>query len=159
MGFTESKKMIKKIGFACKWIDHPGQVNGIKSTDDAKQFNTGSTTVAWLKRQSKDVACEKLWGLMKQNIESTRKLVERVGTLDESLRMVRISSDILPVYTQHDWSWFWRQADVVKYAEEHFRQVGDVARSRNVRLSFHPGQFTVLASDNQDIVNLSLIHI
>ena len=148
--------MIKRIGFACKWIDHPSQVNGIKPKDDCKQYNTGSTTVAWLNRQTKDVAVEKLWSLMEQNIESTRKLVERVGNLDESLRMVRISSDLLPVYTQHDWSWFWHQADVRSYAEKHFAEVGSLARSRNVRLSFHPGQFTVLASDSPDIVQRSI---
>ena len=73
---------MKRIGFACKWIDRPDQVDGIGPKDDAKQYNTGGTTVSWLKRQSQDVAEEKLWDLMKQNIESTRKLVERVGTLD-----------------------------------------------------------------------------
>jgi UV DNA damage repair endonuclease len=148
--------MIKRIGFACKWIDNPEQVNGIKPKDDCKQYNTGSTTVAWLNRQTKDVAVEKLWSLMEQNIESTRKLIERVGNLDEPLRMVRISSDLLPVYTQHDWSWFWRQSDVRSYAETHFGQVGSLARSRNVRLSFHPGQFTVLASDSEGIVQRSI---
>ena len=90
---------LKRIGFACKWIDDPSQVDGIKSTDDAKQYNTGSTTVAWLNRQTRDVAEQKLWDLMVQNVESTRKLVERVGNLNESLRLVRLSSDILPVYT------------------------------------------------------------
>ena len=30
---------IKKIGFACKWIDHAGQVDGIKPKDDAKKYN------------------------------------------------------------------------------------------------------------------------
>lgn len=148
--------MHKRIGFACKWIDHASQVNGIKPNDDAKKYNTGSTTVAWLKRQSQTTAEEKLWNLMKDNIESVRKLVEKVGTLDEHLRMVRISSDILPVYTQPDYSYFWRLSDVVAYAEKHFAQVGALARARNVRLSFHPGQFTVLASDNSDIVNRSI---
>lgn len=148
--------MTKKIGFACKWIDHPNQVDGIKPKDDAKKYNTGGTTVAWLNRQSKDVAEQKLWDLMQQNIESTRKLVERVGTLDDNLRMVRIGSDILPVYTQHDWSYFWRRTDVQRYAEQHFREVGDLAKAHNVRLSFHPGQFTVLASDNPEIVNRSI---
>jgi len=145
-----------KIGFACKWIDHAGQVDGIKPTDDAKQYNTGSTTVAWLKRQSQQVAEEKLWDLMKGNIEAVRKLVEKVGTLDESLRMVRISSDILPVYTQPDYSYFWRLPDVRAYAEKHFAQVGTLARARGVRLSFHPGQFTVLASENPGIVERSI---
>ena len=145
-----------KIGFACKWIDHPEQVNGIDKKDDAKQYNTGSTTVAWLNRQSREVGEQKLWDLMVQNIESTRKLVERVGALDENLRMVRLSSDILPVYTQQDWSWFWRLPATREYCERGFGAVGDVARKNNVRLSFHPGQFTVLASINPGIVERSI---
>jgi UV DNA damage repair endonuclease len=34
--------------------------------------------------------------------------------------------------------------------------VGDVARKNGVRLSFHPGQYVCLASDNPDIVNRSI---
>jgi len=145
-----------KIGFACKWIDSPSQVDGIKPKDDCKKYNTGSTTVAWLNRQSQNIAEEKLWDLMKNNIESIRLLVERVGGLDEDLRMVRLSSDILPVYTEPTWSWFWRLSDVRGYCERAFKQVGDAARKNNVRLSFHPGQFCVLASDSPDIVNRSI---
>jgi UV DNA damage repair endonuclease len=148
--------MTKRIGFACKWIDFPSQVDGIKPKDDCKKYNTGSTTVAWLNRQSKDVACEKLWSLMEQNIAACHLLVERVGGLDETLRMVRLSSDILPVYTEPTWSWFWRRNDTRAYAERAFREVGAVARKNNVRLSFHPGQFTVLASDNDEIVSRSI---
>ena len=148
--------MTKKIGFACKWIDRPDQVDGINAKDDAKQYNTGSTTVAWLNRQSKDVAEQKLWDLMVGNIEATRKLVERVGDLDEHFRMVRLSSDILPVYTHRDWNYFYRQPDVRAYLERHFKRVGDIGRDKQVRLSMHPGQFCVLASDNLGIVNNSI---
>lgn len=147
---------LQRIGFACKWIDTPEQVNGIKDKDPAKEFNTGSTTVAWLNRQTREVAEQKLWDLMRQNIESTRKLIERIGTLDANLRMVRLSSDILPVYTESTWSYFWRQPDVRLYAERAFAEVGRLARERDVRVSFHPGQFTVLASDNDDIVRRSI---
>jgi UV DNA damage repair endonuclease len=148
--------MTKRIGFACKWIDHPHQVNGLKPKDDAKKYNTGSTTVAWLNRQSRAVAEEKLWDLVKGNIESTRLLVERVGSLDENLRMVRLSSDILPVYTEPVWGYFYRQSDVRAYCERAFKQVGNVARKNNVRLSFHPGQFVVLGSDRPDVVDRSI---
>ena len=147
---------MKKIGFACKWVDHPHQTNGIKPTDDCKKYNTGGTTVAWLNRQDRNKAEDKLWEIMKQNIESTKLLVRRVGDLDEHLRMVRLSSDLLPVYTEPTYSYFYRQSDVRQYAETHFAEVGRLARSRNVRLSFHPGQFTVLASDSADIVNRSI---
>ena len=147
---------MKRIGFACKWIDFPHQTDGIKPTDDCKQYNTGTTTISWLKRQTKDVAEQKLWDLMAQNIEATRKLVKKVGTLDEQLRMVRISSDLLPAYTQPDFAYFWRKPDVLAYLETHFAEVGVLARALNVRLSMHPGQFTVLASENPGIVGRSI---
>ena len=145
-----------KIGFACKWIDRPDQTEGIKPKDDAKKYNTGTTTVRWLNNQSREAAEQKLWDLMVQNIESTRLLVERVSELPESLRMVRLSSDILPCYTHADYSGFWRDPSVVSYAEQGFARVGSIAKARGVRLSFHPGQFTVLASDNPGIVNRSI---
>jgi len=148
--------MTKRIGFACKWIDHAEQVDGIDAKDDAKKYNTGSTTISWLNRQTKDVAEQKLWDLMVQNIEAVRKLVERVGNLDPHLRMVRIGSDILPAYTHADWSYFWLRRDVVDYLESQYVVVGNIARANDVRLSFHPGQFTVLASNNEGIVQKSI---
>jgi UV DNA damage repair endonuclease len=147
---------VKKIGFACKWIDRPEQVNGIKPADDCKKYNTGATTVAWLNRQTREVAEQKLWDLMVQNLESAKLLVKRVGELNENLRMVRLSSDLLPVYTEPTWSYFWRRGDVVSYLGNGFSSIGDTARSLGVRLSFHPGQFCVLASDNDDVVQRSI---
>lgn len=155
-GSLKIQAVTKKIGFCCKWIDHAGQTEGIKPTDDAKRYNTGTTTVAWLNRQSREVAEQKLWDLMVQNIEATRLLVERVSELPEPLRMVRLSSDILPCYTHGDFSSYWLEPSVVSYAETHFSRVGAHARAHGVRLSFHPGQFTVLASSNPGIVERSI---
>jgi UV DNA damage repair endonuclease len=148
--------MTKKIGFACKWIDRPDQVDGIKPKDDCKKYNTGTTTITWLNKQKREIAEQRLWDLMVQNIEATRLLVERVGSLDENLRMVRLSSDLLPAYTEPSWSYFWRRPDVVSYCERNFHLIGLRARGDNTRLSFHPGQFCVLASENPDIVNRSI---
>jgi UV DNA damage repair endonuclease len=148
--------VIKRIGFACKWIDNPSQVNGIKPTDDCKQYNTGATTISWLNRQTREVAEQKLWDLMVQNLKATQKLVNKVGELNENLRMVRLSSDILPAYTERTWSYFWRRSDVVKYLERNFDLIGSSARASNTRLSMHPGQFTVLASVDKDIVQRSI---
>ena len=145
-----------RIGFACKWIDRPDQTQGIKPKDEAKKYNTGTTTVRWLNNQSREIAEQKLWDLMVQNIESTRLLVERVSELSPNLRMVRLSSDILPCYTHNDFADYWSQSDIVSYCESHFARVGDIARDRGVRLSFHPGQFTVLASSNPGIVDRSI---
>ena len=147
--------MIKRLGFACKWIDRPDQVNNIKSTDAAKALNTSTTTVRWL-NEHRDQAEDRLWALAKNNIEAARRLVERVGSLDEQLRMVRLGSDLLPVFTEPTWRHFWQQPDVRRYAERAFMEVGELARGLDVRLSFHPGQFVVLASDNPDIIDRSI---
>lgn len=148
--------MTYKIGFACKWIDTPAQVNGIGANDDCKKYNVGTTTVAWLNRQTRDVAEEKLWNLVNQNIESVQQLVGKVSKLDEHLRMVRIGSDILPMYTHSDYRDYYQRADVKSLLEAQFAKVGKLARENMVKLSFHPGQFTVLASDNPDIVDRSI---
>lgn len=144
--------VIKRLGFACKFsrLNHKGEVESVP------EFNTRTTTVAWLKRQSRAVAEHRLWELMKHNIESVRKTVQYLGTLDPELRMYRISSDVLPVYTEPNYQYFWRLPDVIAYAERHFAEVGTVARKLDVRLSFHPGQFCCIASDNPNIVDRSI---
>jgi UV DNA damage repair endonuclease len=93
---------------------------------------------------------------MVQNLTATQKLVNKVGELNENLRMVRLSSDILPAYTERTWSYFWRRPDVVEYLERNFDLIGSSARASNTRLSMHPGQFTVLASVDKDIVQRSI---
>ena len=148
--------MIKRIGFACKYM-HPDQTQKKKLLEEIQRpLNTRSTTVAWLNRQTRDVAEERLWDIMVHNIKSYYNLIEYVGGLDNELRMVRLGSDVLPVYTEPTWSYFWRKDDVRAYCEKHFKPVGDLARKLDVRLSMHPGQFTVLASDNPDIVERSI---
>ena len=121
-----------------------------------RPLNTRSTTVQWLNRQTVDVAEQRLWDIMVHNIAAYKRLIEYVGSLPYELRMVRLGSDVLPVYTQRDWSYYWRLPDVRAYCEREFAKVGDTARLLDVRLSMHPGQFTVLASDNDDIVERSI---
>jgi UV DNA damage endonuclease len=146
----------KRIGFACKFM-HPNQTMKKRLLEDIqKPYNTRSTTVAWLNRQSRAVAEERLWDIMTHNIQSYYNLIEYVGSLPNELRMVRLGSDVLPVYTQPDWSYYWKQRDVVEYCERHFARVGALAKELDVRLSMHPGQFTVLASNDDGIVERSI---
>jgi UV DNA damage endonuclease len=146
----------QRIGFACKYM-HPDQTQKKKLLEEIQRpLNTRSTTVQWLNRQTRDVAEERLWDIMVHNIQSYYNLIEYVGSLPHELRMVRLGSDVLPVYTQSDWCYYWKLPAVVAYCEKHFARVGELARQLDVRLSMHPGQFTVLASDNPDIVERSI---
>jgi UV DNA damage repair endonuclease len=154
--FLKQQEVIQRIGFACKYM-HPNQTQKKKLLEEIQRpLNTRSTTVQWLNRQTREVAEERLWELMVHNIASYKRLIEYVGSLPSELRMVRLGSDVLPVYTQHEWCYYWRKPDVVAYCERAFAEVGATARALDVRLSMHPGQFTVLASDNPDIVERSI---
>ena len=148
--------MANKIGFACKYM-HPDQTQKKKLLEEIQRpLNCKATTVRWLNEQTRDVAEERMWDIMQHNIQSYYNLVEYVGGLDDKYRMVRLGSDCLPMYTQPDWRYFWHLPDVRDHCEQEFAKVGDLARSHGVRLSMHPGQFTVLASDNPDIVERSI---
>ena len=150
------KAQQQRIGFACKYM-YPDQSQKKKLLEEIQRpLNTRSTTVQWLNRQTRDVAEQRLWDIMVHNIQSYYNLISYVGGLEHELRMVRLGSDVLPVYTQHEWSYYWRKPDVVAYCEKEFAKVGQKARELDVRLSMHPGQFTVLASDNPEIVDRSI---
>jgi UV DNA damage endonuclease len=143
---------IKRLGFACKWSEYDNK-NRIVSIEE---LNCKCTTIAWLNRQKREVAEQRLYDIMVHNIKAIENLVRKVGSLEPNLRMVRIGSDILPAYTHIQWRDFWRSSDIVSYCETHFARVGNLAREQDVRLSFHPGQFTVLASENPGIVENSI---
>ena len=148
--------MTKRIGFACKYL-HYNQSQPKKLLEELQRpLTERSTTVAWLNRQSKDVAEERMWDIMAHNAAAAKRLVEYVGSLPPELRMVRLGSNQLPCYTQRDWSYFWQRPDVIAYGEREYAKVGEAARALDVRLSMHPGQFCVLASDNNEIVERSI---
>jgi UV DNA damage endonuclease len=147
---------VQRIGFACKYM-HSNQDQTKKRLEEIQRpLNTKSTTVQWLNRQSRADAEQRLWDIMVHNINSFKELVKYVSTLPQGRRMVRLGSDCLPVYTHKDWGYYWRQTDIRSYCDRHFAQVGEIARANDIRLSFHPGQFTVLASDTPEIVERSI---
>jgi UV DNA damage endonuclease len=143
---------IKRIGFACKW-SHIDPKHGITSTEG---LNTGGTTLAWANRQSRRVAEEKIVDVAKRNIMNTHALVKKVATLTPELRMVRLTSDMLSFYTHPDYKDFWHSSEMQTQLERWMAPIGETARSNDVRLSFHPDQFVVLASDREEVVNKSI---
>ena len=147
--------MMKRIGFACKWINDPSEVGGMKVNAADRNLNGRSTTMRWL-REHKAEAEQRQWDIMNHNAAAALRLVERVGSLEPHLRMVRLGSEMLQGYTEKDWQAWWQRTEIQDHCERIFAPVGEAARRLGVRISFHPGQFCVLASDNPDIVDRSI---
>jgi len=148
--------MVERIGFACKYM-HPDQTQKKSLLEELQRpLNARSTTRMWLNNQSQDVAEQRLWDIMVHNTDAVLRLIEYVGSLPQGLRMVRLSSDLLPVYTEPNWSYFWQKPDVQDYCARAFGLAGNAARLLDVRVSMHPGNFTVLASDKPHVVENSI---
>lgn len=147
--------MIKRIGFACKWINDPSEVGGMKVNATDRDLNGRSTTMRWLREHPAE-AEQRQWDIMNHNAAAALRLVERVGSLDPHLRMVRLGSEMLQGYTERDWQAWWQRTEIQDHCARIFAPVGEAARRLGVRISFHPGQFCVLASENPGIVERSI---
>ena len=120
-----------------------------------RELNGRSTTMRWL-REHPEEAEQRQWDIMNHNAAAAVKMIERVGSLEPKLRMVRLGSEMLQGYTEPSWKDWWQQPDVQRHLEKIFAPIGETARRLDVRLDFHPGQFCVLASENDDIVARSI---
>jgi len=139
---------VRRIGFACK----------IQKAQDVPMpgLNTSTTTIKWLSAQPTAKAHARLWELVKNNIAALEKQIQWVGQQPESQRMFRMTSDLLPAYTYPDYWQFYQSLEMTSWLERNLLRCGDLARQLGVRLSFHPGQFCVLASDNPGVVENSI---
>ena len=144
-----------KVGFCCKWLNDPCECGGMKVNAKDRDLNGRSTTMRWL-REHPEEAEQRQWDIMNHNAAAALRMVERVGSLPEHKHMVRLGSEMLQGYTEPSWIDWWQQADVQRHLEKIFAPIGARARELGVRLSFHPGQFCVLASANENIVERSI---
>ena len=152
----ENYKSLKRIGFCCKWINDISESQGMKINAKDRDLNGRSTTMRWL-REHKEEAEQRQWDIMNHNASAACKMIERVGTLPPERRMVRLGSEMLQGYTEKDWIDWWQQKEVQNHLEKIFAPVGEASRKHNVKISFHPGQFCVLASATPDIVERSIL--
>ena len=145
----------KRIGFACKWLIDPSECGGMKVIAVDRDLNGRGTTMRWLREHPAE-AEQRQWDIMNHNAAAALNMVERVGSLEPSRRMVRLGSEMLQGYTEKDWQAWWQRREIQDHCEKIFAPVGEAARRLGVRLSFHPGQFCVLASINPGIVERSI---
>ena len=147
--------MHKRIGFCCKWLNDTSEFGGMKVNAKDRDLNGRSTTMRWL-REHKDEAEQRQWDIMNHNSAAAVRMIERVGTLPPGRRMVRLGSEQLQGYTEKDWKAWWQQREIQDHLEKIFAPVGEASRKHDVKISFHPGQFCVLASATPEIVDRSI---
>jgi UV DNA damage endonuclease len=101
------------------------------------------TFTRW-KAMRKQERKEKLIKVAKQNIMNTfRALHFNVG---HEIPLYRMSSSIIPLATHPEVDF-----DYLMIFREQLKEIGDFVKKHNLRVSFHPNQFTLFTSDKKQI--------
>ena len=145
-----------RFGFCCKWLNDPSECGGMKVNAKDRDINGRSTTMRWLREHS-DQAEQRQWDIMNHNAAAAVRMIERVAQLPPERKMLRLGSEMLQGYTERDWIDWWQRREIQDHCAQIFAPVGARARELGVRLSFHPGQFCVLASESDEIVERSIL--
>ncbi|MGJ7547523.1 UV DNA damage repair endonuclease UvsE [Pseudomonas alloputida] len=145
-----------RLGFACMYR-HPHRSLSVKELEAIERaFNPRTTTLRWLSSASQEAARLKLLELVQHNLDAQLRLLAYVSELPPLLRMVRLSSDLLPLYSHPGVGPIYRDTEFQALMAERFAAIGKLARDLDIRLSFHPGQYCVLGSDRPEVVENSL---
>ncbi|WP_224270513.1 UV DNA damage repair endonuclease UvsE [Haloprofundus salinisoli] len=91
--------------------------------------------------------------LAERNCRDLRRIVE--WNLDHDIRFYRITSDLLPWYSQYDLGDLPNAAAV----REELEAVGALAADHDVRLTFHPSHFVKLASPDGSVVDNAVVDL
>ena len=145
-----------RIGFACLYR-HPDRslpAGELKIIEAA--FNPRTTTLRWMDSVAQPVAHAKLMDIIEHNLQAQLRLLAYVATLPAVLRMLRLSSDLLPFYSHPKVAAFYQNPSIQLRLGEGFAAIGDAARAADIRLSMHPGQYCVLGSDRPEVVENSV---
>lgn len=147
--------MDRRIGYCCKLLTTQ-QFDSKKAAATWLEAHNGkSTTVAYLDKQNYSDAVEKVRSIIAHNQQALMRQFKVIATWPQALRMVRIGSEQLPVKTFDRYKRIYDEP-VIKVQQATWQQVGDLARSLDLRLSSHPGPYTILTSDNADVVNRAI---
>lgn len=102
------------------------------------------------KSMEKDERLEKLIHVTSQNIENTfRALHYNVG---QQIPLYRMSSSMVPLATHPD-----VEFDYLNIFRKQFKEIGNFIKSHELRVSFHPNQFTLFTSDKPHITDNAVI--
>lgn len=92
---------------------------------------------------------EKLTELIEINLNALEKLIDY--NIDNDIHLFRIGSDLIPFGSSDVNTLIWWEI-----FENKFKSIGEKIKKSNMRVSMHPGQYTVINSPKKNVVNNSV---
>jgi len=140
-----------RLGFCCKFILEapPESFKTLKAARAAAlEMNLTHVTMANLARLEPAARRARLEDLARHNLAALERQIAWVAGRPPIERLLRMASNVLPGYTHPVASDLYAEPGFRALIEPELARIGDLARAGGVRLSFHPGQFCVIASRN-----------
>jgi UV DNA damage endonuclease len=125
-----------RLGLCCIFRDEPIKFN--------------HTTVRIIKGlEKREEQLRKLSGIALKNSQALLQSVETCKRL--GIGAFRVLSQILPIYSHPEYGYKLDDLPDAIEIRDNFRKVRDFAADNNIRLSFHPDQFNILASPREEV--------
>lgn len=131
-----------RIGFCCTFVSPAGDAN------EQRRMNMRSATIASLTKPTPAQAYGRLADVVRHNLDALDAQLAHVAALPPLERMFRILSGFLPGWSHPQVAPLY-DSDLRLLIERRLAAAGDFARSRGVRLSMHPGQHAILATQRE----------
>ena len=132
---------MKNIGYCCI----PLGCNINKPKKEHIQVNRGM-----IKRTFQSKGLDYVSELIILNLKDTLKVLDY--NLENDIYIYRLSSDSFPWMSEYEFSDLPNYDKVKSLLEE----IGKKVKENNIRVSYHPGPFNVLASENQSVVDKTI---
>ena len=91
---------------------------------------------------------DKLDRVIVSNLEGLDKIIDY--NISNNIHFYRLSSKIIPLATKSDVSF-----DYIERYRDYYKVIGKKIKDSNMRVDFHPDQYTVLNSTKKEVVNSS----
>ncbi len=89
---------------------------------------------------------EKLIQIVSENLICLKEVLK--FNLENNILLFRIGSELIPFASHKINNFNW-----IKYFEKDFEELGKFIKKHKMRITMHPGQYTVLNSANENVVN------
>jgi UV DNA damage endonuclease len=129
---SQGEAELIRIGYAC--------MNNSIGCTSASTFRLSS----WSEKRFRETVM--------QNLDCLKSILK--WNVRHRIYFFRITSDLVPFASHPICSVDWQEV----FSEE-FARVGEFLREHNIRVSMHPGQYTVLNSNRDDVVERSVLEL
>lgn len=102
------------------------------------------------KRQDEASRKEKLHFLTEQNLKNTIRILHY--NIAHEIQVYRFSSSLIPLAAQPDVQW-----DFITPFRQLFKEIGTIVKNHNMRVSFHPGQYTLFTSPQEHVTKNAIV--